>query len=768
MSDYTPIYSSYPYKLDDFQIEAMKAIDKDINLIATAHTGAGKTTIGDYRIAKSLQLGNTVIYTAPIKTLSNQKYNEFSKKFGSENVGILTGDIKVNPLAKILIMTTEILRNSLYRKPDEIHEFSFDRDNVDAVIFDEVHYINDRDRGSVWEETITNLPKHINLIMLSATIEGVDKLVSWIETIKERPIKLVSTSVRPIPLNHYLFWDSDLHKILDNETDWDGPKYNKIYNLWKKNYKNKLDLNILFQSIKCLNDKKRLPAIYFVLNRNLLEKLAKSVSISLITPSEAVEAEKIFNFHLHRYKHIEKTEQKHMILNLIQKGVAVHHSGIMPQLKEIVEILFTKGFIKVLFATETFAVGVNAPTKSVVFTSLTKFDGRDSRYLVTHEYKQMSGRAGRRGLDIFGDVIILPLDDLPHEQETRHIAIGSGIQLSSKFKLDYGLLLKLLNVEPTNDINKITKKIENTYFGLERDVLIKKMKISVDQFKFSNEFTGEEIDILNKWTKIKEGCKGCQHGFSISTKAIKEFNKKDKQFQEKHFILEKRLEDFTTHLCELQNLSDIQDELKYQVNLIHNQIKYIFDYLQNINYININGELTHYGIVAHEFSDQNCIFITEVIRYGFLKNLDIYQIGAIMSVFICDEINGLSIEDIDIDNTVKQRLKSIKQMGEEIQLDEDNLNENLSLCIYNCWDIKYNLVVPTHMWIKGKSWAEVSQHYGYFEGNFIRHMLRLVNLFRNLIIVCKINKDNQLLEKIENIESLIFRDIVTVDSLYVN
>ena len=478
---YSEYFSKYPYELSDFQKYAIEGIVENSHVLVTAHTGSGKTLPAEFAIEYFTGLGKKVIYTSPIKALSNQKFFEFQQKFPHISFGILTGDIKTNPDAQVLIMTTEILMNTLYLnstsstiQPDFSMDFEKD---LACVIFDEIHYINDPNRGRVWEESIMMLHPHIQMVMLSATIDSPEEFANWIESVKTKPVSLCSTSHRVVPLTHYTFMSTNngiFKKIKDKTLEqqiknWiDKPQiissssgvFNEV--TWKTN-KNFLDLfvnkevyikraHVLNQVCKYMVENEMLPALCFVLSRKQLEIAAKEITVPLLEFDSKVaytiryECEQIIRKLPNFQEYLELPEYKSMV-QLLEKGIAIHHSGVMPVLKEMVEILYGKGYIKLLFATETFSIGVNMPTKTVIFTDVTKYDGNIQRMLYSHEYTQMAGRAGRRGIDKIGNVIHLCnlfRTNIVGYTDYKNMLSGKPQKLISKFKISYSLILNLL------------------------------------------------------------------------------------------------------------------------------------------------------------------------------------------------------------------------------------------------------------------------------------------------------------------------------------
>jgi superfamily II RNA helicase len=418
----------YSFPLDPFQQHAIAAISRDENVLVTAKTGSGKTLVGEYQIAHSLAKGKRVFYTTPIKSLSNQKFHDLKGMFPS--VGIMTGDLKFRPDADVVIMTTEILRNLLFKADSATKSLGITADlsldRLDAVVFDECHYINDTHRGAVWEETMILLKREVNLVLLSATIDHPEIFAGWLGALKQKPIHLISTQYRIVPLQHGVYRGDELVTIMDNKELFEAGLY-KGWLQWRKGeaksaeehkdrvadrrrggYEDAAIKRVGVKSFKHqmntliarLDSQKLLPALFFVFSRKGCEQNAANVEHTLLDSSDIASVKHILDFHLHRYgDNLLHLPQYHTLRGLLERGIAFHHSGLLPVLKEIVEILFGKGFVKLLFATETFAVGINMPTKTVVFTGYRKFDEATGgqRMLNTDEYIQMAGRAGRRG-----------------------------------------------------------------------------------------------------------------------------------------------------------------------------------------------------------------------------------------------------------------------------------------------------------------------------------------------------------------------------------
>jgi len=385
------------YTLDEFQIKAIESLENNHSVVVSAATGTGKTLIADYVINKYLPLGKHIIYTAPIKALSNQKFRDFCHDFGKEKVGLITGDVQYNQEAPLLIMTTEIYRNMLTTHDPILGNLAY-------VIFDEIHFISDIERGTIWEESIIFSPEHIRFLCLSATIPNAEQFAAWIQSIKNHPVDVVRYAHRAVPLTH-LFYDEEgfgvmtRDELVNVQSVAKAPRYDR-----HKRNKDRAPRRQL-SHISLINELEKndwLPCLFFIFSRNMCMKKARELAkIKQYLPKN--KGPRV----LELYKQTVNEEESHLesarsIKELALHGIGVHHAGLLPKLKEFVELCFAEGLLAVLFATETFAVGINMPARAVCFLSLEKYDGMNFRYLNSKEYFQLAGRAGRRGIDTEG------------------------------------------------------------------------------------------------------------------------------------------------------------------------------------------------------------------------------------------------------------------------------------------------------------------------------------------------------------------------------
>ncbi|KAK6915835.1 rRNA-processing arch domain, partial [Dillenia turbinata] len=507
----------FPFTLDPFQSEAIKCLDNGESVMVSAHTSAGKTVVALYAIAMSLRNKQRVIYTSPIKALSNQKYREFKEEFS--DVGLMTGDVTIEPNASCLVMTTEIWRSMLYKGSEIMREVAW-------VIFDEVHYMRDRERGVVWEESIVMAPKNSRFVFLSATVPNAKEFADWVAKVHCQPCHIVYTDYRPTPLQHYVFpsGSDGLYLVVDEKGKFREDSFQKALNALvpagegdkkKENGKWLKGLMVgktgeesdIFKMVKMIIQRQYDPVILFSFSKRECELLAMQMArMDLNEDDEKVNIETIFWSAMDMLSDDDKKlpqaryptwgadvsavsaqqngSHSNLVSNmlpLLKRGIGVHHSGLLPILKEVIEILFQEGLIKefisnvlvniassfvssfdlgksrlvsilCLFATETFSIGLNMPAKTVVFTNVRKYDGDKFRWLSSGEYIQMSGRAGRRGIDERG-ICILMMDEKMEPSTAKMMLKGSADPLNSAFHLSYNLLLNQMRSEDSDPEN---------------------------------------------------------------------------------------------------------------------------------------------------------------------------------------------------------------------------------------------------------------------------------------------------------------------------
>ena len=453
----------FPFELDEFQIQAIAALNANKSVVVCAPTGSGKTLIGEYAIYRALSRGRRVFYTTPLKALSNQKLRDFRHAFGADKVGLLTGDVSINREAPILVMTTEIFRNMLYGTP--IGEVGTSMQGVEAVVLDECHYMNDRTRGTVWEESIIYCPREIQLVALSATVANSDQLTDWINTV-HGPTQLIYSDFRPVPLEFKFCNLKGLFPLLEGGkiNPRLRPKRGSIDAQKAKDARRngaRPEAPSIIYLLNQLSSRDMLPAIYFIFSRRGCDKAVEDLgTLTLVDASEAAQLKWQIDEFLQRNPDAGRTGQ----VEPLYRGIAAHHAGILPAWKGLVEELFQQGLIKVVFATETLAAGINMPARTTVISSLSKRTDRGHRLLNASEFLQMAGRAGRRGMDKRGYVVTA---QTPFEgaKEAAYLATAKADPLVSQFTPTYGMVLNLLQTHTLEEAKGLVERSFGQYIA---------------------------------------------------------------------------------------------------------------------------------------------------------------------------------------------------------------------------------------------------------------------------------------------------------------
>ncbi|MGM3309208.1 DEAD/DEAH box helicase [Anabaena sp. WFMT] len=447
--------SIFPFELDQFQLDAIASLNAGRSVVVCAPTGSGKTLIGEYAIYRALARGKRVFYTTPLKALSNQKLRDFREKFGFEQVGLLTGDASINRDAPILVMTTEIFRNMLYGTP--IGQIGISLVDVEAVVLDECHYMNDRQRGTVWEESIIYCPREVQLVALSATVANSDQLTDWLNRV-HGPTDLIYSDFRPVPLEFHYCNPKGLFPLLNDSNTKINPRLIKRGKKGKpeKGRGGRPEAPSIIYTLSQLEQRDMLPAIYFIFSRRGCDKAVAEVGdLWLVNNDESQILRRQIDDFLNRNPDAGRSGQ----IAPLYRGVAAHHAGILPAWKGLVEELFQQGLIKVVFATETLAAGINMPARTTVISTLSKRTDNGHRLLKASEFLQMSGRAGRRGMDLQGYVVTV---QTPFEgaKEAAYLATSPADPLVSQFTPSYGMVLNLLQ---THTLERARELIERSF-----------------------------------------------------------------------------------------------------------------------------------------------------------------------------------------------------------------------------------------------------------------------------------------------------------------
>lgn len=790
----------YPFKLDHFQMHAAEAIMKDQNVLSIAHTGCGKTVLAELAIAYHLKKGGTIVYASPIKTLSNQKFASFSKKFDS--VGIVTGDIQENQSSNVIIMTTEIILDMIDKSThDYTHErYGIPEDldkRITCVVFDEIHYMNDQQRGKNWVKLLNILNPSIQLVMLSATVSNPEEFADWIGTIKGKKTIIVSTNKRIIPLKHSILIDGYLNDndegppvkeylIQDEADNYFAEGYDhalKHFDIIQKKYfkdhkgsNRYINIHQLNKSVEYLKKKNLLNAIYFCFSIKNCMKFADLIQQPLLEDKESSIALKTFDELLLPYKKkLEERPQYHHLRKLIAKGIAYHHSGLIEVLKNAVEYLFDNSLVKVLFATETFAAGVDMPTRTVLFCGLVKPTSGGKRVLTTAEYRQMAGRAGRRGKDDKGTVFIVPVYELVQRMEMKEMMTQSVPNLTSQLKLDYQFILSMTLNDSINITNFIKRSLfyrqNKKYRDQEKKMLEQKLK----DLKEPDVDITEIQNLVPIYFKEKEMT---EMGFSVDTKKgslfdlLKKKSKADPMIKFKLYqhigYLEKQ-EDFARKIKELNN-----DEHLFQSDLLQFQIGMLVEngFLKEIvEFKDLKStHLTPKGLVAAQIRDCNPIILTEMLFNGAFDDLSTAEIVGLMAIFI-NEIRvpeKITKHTREIHLYASTNIHNSLSMVEEIIEFYQGTEEENNLHRDSYWAIEYDAIDVALDWAHGKPLHKID-YIEIHDGTFIRAMIRLNNMIGGLKKIAEMKGDFELAKKLETADELILKDgatIVGVNSLY--
>jgi len=817
---YTNHFNTFPFELSDFQKWAIYSTINSCHCLVTAHTGSGKTIPAEFAISYFKAKSKKLIYTAPIKALCNQKLHDMRLKFPNVSVGILTGDIKDNPDADVLIMTTEILRNTLLsyevRKKDEraYGHFEMDIENeLGAVVFDEVHYIGDQDRGSVWEQAILMLPKKVQLILLSATIEKPHIFAEWIEKEKETPIYLISTNHRVVPLTHYLWTSVNKHitlqakntkyenllktntnkliKIADSNRNFEESNYHKMNDIIKFIRKNKNYVarqHVLNDLVSYLFRNDMLPAICFVFSRKNVERFAKEINVNLFKKDDKTpniiehECEKILISKLKNYREYLNLDEYRDLIHLLKRGIAIHHAGIMPILREMVELLFEKRYIKLLFATETFAVGINMPTKTVVFTDLNKFSGQKIRELMPHEYTQMAGRAGRRGIDKIGSVIHCSnLFDFPNINTYKFMITGPPKMLSSQFKISYNLILNIISANKGTLIDTIDEELiafmEKSF--IQNDIMkdINDCKLKDTEYRRELEELTNQINNVNITKTPKEVMEKYK---SIQDKISMCNTNQKKKYSKELISMEKNFENMKTDIELLEKANNIETKIKNNdlymfsaKSFIRRNINEIMHILGENMFLNEIFELTEKGIMAMRLNEIHPLAICDLYEknngFNDLNEIQIIQLFSCFTNISCPDDIKLQYPDSNdkkINNIIGE-LNTIldKYYNNEYKAELDTGVE---------YKLQYEIINYIKLWCNADSEIAcrllinvMKEEKEIFLGEFVKAILKINNIANEFEKICELNENIGLLQKIKRIPELTLKYVASNQSLYV-
>lgn len=737
----------FPFELDDFQKEACKCIENKESVVVCAPTGAGKTVIAEFAIQCALKNDERIFYTTPLKALSNQKFNDFSQKYGADKVGLLTGDSSFNRNAQIVVMTTEVFRNMLYCT--NFGSISDNMQKVRYVVLDEVHYMNDEQRGTVWEESIIYCPTDVQIIALSATVANADKLTEWINTVHSKT-KLINTDFRPVPLRYYYFDSSQPNTILPLLSP--GGLLNKKIRPEKKEFRRgprgrAQQKSHVKDVVRNLYEKDMLPAIYFTFSRKKCdEQMEKCASLCLVTKQEQEEIKRIIdeyiaeNPYLYKNKHIE----------FLLQGVASHHAGLLPSWKVLVEKLFQKGLIKVVFATETLAAGINMPARSTVISSISKRTDDGHRMLTASEFLQMSGRAGRRGMDEVGYVTIVGTP-FQSPQEVADLVLSDANPLESRFAPSYSMVLNLLQRFTLDEAKELILKSfgyfssNSRLIGLTTQQELNNEKIKeVSEFRCWCKLTNKDLQEYNKVRNIyvqnrqiaktiRKQEKGKHRPLPPEAIAFEQTVKE--QLNKMHSFNCDTCKLYKKHMKSLDLLERYQKRGEQLAKEIDNQRDIFWNkFLSHRNVLSIYGYLqddfpTDKGKTASQIRSENELFLAEIIFSGVLDNLTPAELASVICAITTEDMRADMYSQLPLSQKVRKTLNKIKDIRRKLERvqNENNVDDYMYINSFYCALIE--------MWANGAEWDEIINQVEMGEGDIVRCFKRVVDVLRQLTTI---------------------------------
>ena len=824
--EYETYFNKFNHPLHDFQKWSIESTVNGHHVLACAPTGSGKSLCAEFAIDFFHSKGKKSIYCSPIKSLSNQKYYDFTQKYPDISIGLITGDIKINSTADVLIMTTEILLNKLSISKTSIKDNSvltaqkmdFEMDietELGCVIFDEIHMIGDKDRGHVWENSIMLLPRHIQMICLSATLDDPEKFALWLETrgepnaIYDKIVYLTKKLVRPVPLTHYSFItvNSSIFKAIKDKAFQEEIKtfIDKPFILQDSNgafneqtYLNMTRMLRLFESkevrvkrthvlnqlSKHLVENEMLPALCFVFSIKQLERCAEEITTPLLEFDSKIpytierECEQIIR-KLPNYREYLHLPEYVNLVALLQKGIAIHHSKMIPILREIVEILFSRGMIKMLFCTTSVAIGLNLPVKTSIFTDIYKHNGDNISILQGHEYVQAAGRAGRLGLDTVGHVIHLNnLFTKTDISSYKKMMKGAPQSIVSNFKITYNLLLNLIS-RNERDYCSVAKKsmiqdeINNQVNRLHKDTIqvssgLEKMNEVIQHIKTPIAVIEEYIDLkkklpLNVNKKKKEIERGIQRiedeqrSIMNDTEIFKKYN-------------EKRIEKET-----------LNEKIEFTKNMFNSNVLIVLEILKNNDFIqlthdpDLNGpphSMLIKGHVATHLKEVHCLVFANLICSDRFRNFSSKEIVGILSCF-----TNIKISDNLKSIIPKSEYRDVKQIVTEIKEQYDfyyDIEVKNRIDTGIDYTIHFDLIDYLITWCESENEIEckmvlqkIGEEKEVFLGEFVKAILKINNIVSEMEKVAELIGDIELLKKLKDIPLCTMKFVATNQSLYV-
>ncbi len=733
------------FPVDDFQYEALEHIAAGESVVVCAPTGSGKTLIAEFAALRTLEKGQKLFYTTPLKALSNQKYYDLKQQFGEQNVGLLTGDMSSNRDARIVVMTTEVFRNMLYG----LNEDRGLLDNLGAVVLDECHFMNDADRGTVWEECIVYCPQHVQMLALSATVANAQELTNWMNHIHP-PCHLVWSDFRPVPLQFHYFKGERLSPLFEQGNSKTLNKHLANIRPQPKGSRTPRGGGSAFNPIflmEALQERQMLPAIVFTFSRKGCEQgMRQCGEFPMTTPEERERLTNIIDTFCAQTQMPLDDTTRHALIN----GVAAHHAGLLPGLKLLVETLFQQNLLKAVFATETLAAGINMPARTTVISSISKRSDDGHRTLKASEFLQMSGRAGRRGLDDQGHVVIVhslfhpPLD-------VAKLASAPADALNSQFTPTFGMVLNLLQKLNLGAAEQLCSRSFGSYTADRRTKPLRsELDSRSDLLQQAIDFpcpAGLDLEAFREHLDDRARMSFLRRQEGRLRRDVKKFGDQQPKLkatlealEEDIGMLAMRLDDSPCGPCPEfkahRRLEEKTERLQKQVARLEDQVQeerntywlrfmQLYNLLQELGYIELNEKPSPFGQLVSQLRTENEVFVAEMIRTQLLEELTPEQLGAVLSAVVNDssrEPHGVLYPSKGVQHTMRQLFK-LSQKVDKLQrkhLIVQPIHMNVSCCAL------------VEAWAKGCSWQTLKDMTTLDQGDLVRNLRRVCDVLRQL------------------------------------
>jgi ATP-dependent RNA helicase HelY len=763
--------STLPWPLDEFQVEALHKLETHRGVLVSAPTSSGKTVVAEYAVWRLLEAPphlrrsetepRNVIYTTPLKALSNQKYHDLCDRYGGHNVGLVTGEHTINDGAPVVVMTTEILRNVIYDEPARL-------DLVGDVVLDEVHYIDDYPRGTVWEEIIIEAPAHIRFIGLSATISNVEEVAAWMTELRGDVATVVRTE-RPVDLRLWLSINNEFQPLFDEKGNvhrrtLETARNETLHERGTRWVKQAPD-NDLLHVVDRLRELDMMPAIYFIFSRRgCREALARCAvhNVDLTTPDEKARIDREYE---HRLELVEDDDERRVYrealgLDLLRRGVAMHHAGMLPYAKETVERLFLLGLIKVVFATETLSLGLNMPARACVLSSFTKFDGTGFHALTAGELTQLMGRAGRRGIDVVGHGIILKEQDVD-VRDIYDAAIGGEMEVESKFSPTYTMTLNLLRTRTVEQAEmlmersfgqyqnagryahwehkerNLEERLHDLHATVYRHPTVNCTEKTLTQFLKANDEINELQARIRRsrrehWRDSRRGRFGGRAAdpgqrLEMMRRQLKSLQQRAQQSPCRNCPF---LADHRAHRFEIRQVEDTlrggEEELRAARDRYREEFRAYRGVLTDAGYL-AEDRPTDLGLLAASLYGESALLVAEAIEQGWFEGLEAPELSAAL-VMVVNEDRGrdrptrVRFPTDNVERTFRLLRGALYRLA---GLEQQHGLETLR-------PLSFDYVLPAYWWTMGVPLADIEPPAGADLGDVVKAVKNLYSMLRQI------------------------------------